>query len=147
MEAWRPTLNGALELFQQERWEEALDKFLSVRSQLAPPGADVQIFMCLKALNRFAEATPYLETTLSIPGNAGNAELWRVLGLLHLNEGNAEKAFAAWKRALELNPSLAEKYQGLQVVYVYDTMKEIGQPIIDFVDLATGNFGVHFSTE
>jgi hypothetical protein len=42
MEVWRPTLNEALELFQQERWEEALNKFLLVRDQIAPPSVDVQ---------------------------------------------------------------------------------------------------------
>lgn len=147
MEAWRPTVNEALELFQQERWEEALDKFLSVRHQLAPPGVDVQIFFCLKELGRFEEMIPYLETTVSLPGNDQNAELWRMLGLLYLNERNADKAFAAWKHALRLNPFLAEEHEGLQIVYMYDSMKEMGsQPIIDFVDLATGNFGVRFST-
>lgn len=146
MEVWRPTLNEALELFKQERWEEALNKFLSVRNQIAPPSVDVQIFYCLKSLGRFAEMIPYLETTVSIPGNDQNAELWRILGLLYLNEQNAEKAFAAWKHALRLDPSLAEKYAGLQIVHVYDSMKKIGEPVIDFVDLATGNFKVHFST-
>jgi tetratricopeptide (TPR) repeat protein len=145
MEAWRPTLNEALDLFQQERWEEALDKFLLVRDQLAPPGADVQIFLCLKQLKRFEEMTPYLETAVSVPGNDQNAELWRMLGLLYLNEGNCEKAFAAWKRALALKPSLVDEYSGLQIVYLYDSMKEIGSPIVDFVDLTTGNFNVRFS--
>lgn len=146
MEAWRPTVNEALELFQQERWEEALNKFLSVRNQLAPPGVEVQIFFCLKELKRWEEMTPYLETTVSVPGNDQNAELWRMLGLLYLNEGNSEKAFAAWKRALALNPLLAQEYSGLQIVYVYDSMKAIGEPIIDFVNLETGNFSVRFST-
>jgi hypothetical protein len=55
MEVWRPTLDEALELFQQERWEEALNKFLLVRDQIAPPSVDVQIFFCLKSLGRFEE--------------------------------------------------------------------------------------------
>lgn len=147
MESWRPTVNEALALFQQERWEEALNKFLSIRSQLAPPGVDVQVFMCLKSLGRFEECIPYLETTVSIPGNDRNAELWRILGLLYLNEGDAEKAFAAWKRALAINPLLVYQYDGLQIVSMYDTMKAMGsKPVIDFVDIKTGNFGVHFST-
>jgi tetratricopeptide (TPR) repeat protein len=147
MEAWRPTLNEALDLFQQEFWEEALDKFLSIRSQLAPPGADVQIFFCLKELKRYEEMAPYLETTVAIPGNDQNAELWRILGLLYLNEGDCDKAITAWKRALELNPMLAQMYEGLNVVHVYDTMKALGNPpIVEFVDFATGNFSIGFST-
>jgi tetratricopeptide (TPR) repeat protein len=147
MEPWRPTLNEALELFRQERWEEALNKFLSVRDQLAPPSVDVQIFFCLKELNRFAEMTPYLETTVSVPGNDRNAELWRILGLLYLSEGDCDKAITAWKRALDLNPLLAQMYQGLNVIHVYDSMKAIGSPpIVEFVDFATGNFSVRFST-
>lgn len=146
METWRQTLDEGLALFNAQRWDEALNKFLPIRSQLAPPGVDVQIFFCLKELKRFAEMTPYLETTLNVPGNETKAELWRMLGLLYLNEGDAEKAFTAWKRALELEPSLAQKYQGLQVVYVYDSMKLIGEPVIDFVDFETGNFSVRFST-
>ena len=65
MESWRPTLNEALALFQQERWEEALNKFLAIRSQLAPPGADPQIFLCLKGaqpLTGAAESLPVAGT-------------------------------------------------------------------------------------
>ena len=146
MEVWRPTLNEALELFQQERWEEALNKFLTIRDQLAPPSVDTQIFLCLKSLGRFEESIPYLETTVSIPGNDRNAELWRILGLLYLNERKTEKAFAAWKTALNLDPSLATKYEGLRIVYMYDSMKQFGEPVVDFVDLATGTFNVRFAT-
>jgi cytochrome c-type biogenesis protein CcmH/NrfG len=89
---------------------------------------------------------PYLETTVSIPGNDQNAELWRILGLLYLNERDTEKAFAAWKRALALDPSLAAQYEGLQIVYMYDSMKQFGEPVVDFVDFPTGTFSVRFAT-
>jgi cytochrome c-type biogenesis protein CcmH/NrfG len=89
---------------------------------------------------------PYLETTVNIPGNDQNAELWRILGLLYLNERDTKKAFAAWKIALDLDPSLATKYEGLQIVYMYDSMKQFGEPVVNFVDFATGNFNVRFST-
>jgi tetratricopeptide (TPR) repeat protein len=146
MEVWRPTLNEALELFQQERWEEALNKFLTIRDQLAPPSVDTQIFLCLKELGRFEEMIPYLETTVAVPGNDQNPELWRILGLLYLNERDTKKAFAAWKVALNLDPSLATKYEGLQIVYMYDSMKQFGEPVVDFVDFATGTFNVRFAT-
>ena len=149
MEEWRPALDQALKLFEQRQFEEALSKFISIRDRLAPPGVDVHIYLCLRELKRYEDMIPYLETSLAFSPNDRNPEQWRVLGLLYLhNERDVEKAFAAWKRALELNPSLVQQYQGLQVVYLYDSMKEMGgQPIIDFVDLETGNFGVRFSME
>jgi len=148
MELWRPTLDEALDLFQKEHFAEALEKFLSIRDQLAPPGVDVQIFFCMKHLKRYDQMIPYLKATLEIPGNGESAELWRMLGLLLLhNERDVPKAMRAWKHALHLEPSLAQKYDGLQFVHLYDVMKETGgQPVIDFVDLETGNFGIHFST-
>lgn len=148
MESWRPTLNEGLELFQKEQFEPALEKFLSIRTQLAPPGVDVQIFFCMKELKRYDDMIPYLKATLEAPGNGENAELWRMLGLLLLhNERDVPKAMRAWKYAMHLDPSLLQKYDGLQFVSVYEVMKETGgQPVIDFVDLETGNFGIHFST-
>src|SRR2546423_12595496 len=137
MEAWRPALNEGLALFEQKQFAAALDKFLAIRDQLAPPGVDTHIFMCLRALGRYEEMIPYLETTISLAPNDQNAELWRMLGLLYLhNERDVEKACRAWKRALQLNPALAAQYEGLQFVYFYDAMKATGgQPVIDFVDL------------
>jgi tetratricopeptide (TPR) repeat protein len=148
MEPWRPTLDEALDLFQQERFAEALEKFLSIRDQLAPPGVDAQIFLCMKQLKRYDQIIPYLKATLEIPANGQNAELWRMLGLLLLhNERNVPKAMRAWKYAMHLDPSLAQKYDGFQFVHLYDVMKETGgEPVIDFVDLETGHFGIHFST-
>ena len=147
MEAWRPTLNEGLALFEQKEFAAALNKFLFIRAQLAPPGVDTHIFMCLRALRRYEEMIPYLEATISYSPNDQNAELWRMLGLLYLhNERDVDKAMTAWKRALQLNPALAVQYEGLQFVYVYDAMKGTGKPVIDFVDLETGAFGIHFST-
>jgi tetratricopeptide (TPR) repeat protein len=148
METWRPALNEALALFEQQQFADALDKFLPIRHQLAPPGVDTHIFLCLRALKRYEEMIPYLEAVLAFPPNDQNAELWRMLGLLYLhNERDVEKAVTAWKQALQLNPLLAQQHNGLQIVYLYDTMKQAGsQPTIDFVDLETGNFGIRFST-
>jgi tetratricopeptide (TPR) repeat protein len=145
METWRPTLDEATGFFQQERWQEALDKFLSIRDQLAPPGVDVHIFLCMKNLGRWEGMIPYLETTVA-PPNDRNAELWRILGLLYLNfERDVEKAFGAWRRALALDPSLGSKYQGLQVVHMEESMLAAGmKPEIYFVDITTGNFSVGF---
>ena len=149
MEEWRPTLDQALKLFEQRRFEDALSNFISIRDRLAPPGVDVHIYLCLRELKRYEDMIPYLESAIRFSPNDRNPEQWRVLGLLYLhNERDVEKAIEAWKRALELDPALAGQYQGLQVVYLYDSMKEMGgQPIIDFVDLETGNFGIRFSME
>ena len=149
MEEWRPTLDQALKLFEQRRFEDALSNFISIRDRLAPPGVDVHIYLCLRELKRYEDMIPCLESALRFSPNDRNPEQWRVLGLLYLhNERDVEKAIEAWKRALELNPELAGQYHGLQVVYLYDSMKEMGgQPIIDFVDLETGNFGIRFSME
>ena len=102
----------------------------------------------MKQLKQYEHMIPYLKATLEAPGNGENAELWRMLGLLLLHhERDVPKAMRAWKYALHLDPSLAQKYEGLQFVRVYDAIKETGgQPVIDFVDLETGNFGIHFST-
>ncbi|MEA2204250.1 MAG: hypothetical protein QOE77_1026 [Blastocatellia bacterium] len=145
METWRPTLDEGMAFFQQDRWQEALEKFLAIRDRLAPPGVDVHIFLCMKNLGRWEGMIPYLEATVA-PPNDRNPELWRILGLLYLNyERDVEKSFAAWKRALELDPSMGTKYQGLQVVYMHDSMIAAGmKPRIDFVDLATGNFSVGY---
>lgn len=148
MEEWRPTLDQALELFQQERFADALDKFLSIRDRLAPPGVDIHIFQCLRQLKRYEDMIPYLETTLSFSPNDRNAELWRMLGLLYLhNERSVDKACAAWKQALALNPFLAQQYEGLQFVYIYDSMKASGsQPVVEYVNLEDGSFNIRFST-
>ena len=149
MEEWRPALDEGLKMFGQRQFENALSKFLSIRDRLAPPGVDVHIYLCLRELKQYDEMIPYLESALRFSPNDRNPEQWRMLGLLYLhNERNVEKAIEAWKQALELNPALAAQYTGLQIVYLYDSMKEMGgQPIIDFVDLETGNFAVRFSME
>jgi tetratricopeptide (TPR) repeat protein len=149
MEDWRPTLDEGLKMFEQRRFEDALTRFISIQDRLAPPGVDVHIYLCLRELKRYKDMIPYLESGLRFSPNDRNPEQWRVLGLLYLhNERSVEKAVEAWKRALELNPALAAQYTGLQIAYLYDSMKAMGsQPVIDFVDLETGNFSVRFSTE
>jgi len=114
-------------------------------------GLHSQSYNCMNLLGRYEDMLPYLEKAITYMNNPRNPEMWRILGLLYLaQKSDLEKACEAWKKAIDLNPTLLEKYSGLSVVHVYDAMKKAGKKItwkVEHVDLKTGNFSVVFSAE
>lgn len=114
-------------------------------------GLHAQIYNCLNLLGRFEEMLPYLEKAITYLDNQKNPEMWRILGLLYLAQKNdLDKACESWKKALELNPLLLEKYSGLNIVHVYEAVKKQGKKVaweVEYIDLKTGNFSVAIKSE
>ena len=109
-------------------------------------GLNAQIYNIMKLLKQYDDMIPYLEKTLEYLDNKNNPTLWRHLGLLYLvKEENLEKAIEAWEKALQLNPTLAQKYSGLNIVYVYKSLIKQGKKPtwkIESADLESGHFSV-----
>ena len=126
-----------------ERLSKEIDQYEHLEG-----GLNAFIFNCMKLLKQYDDMIPFLEKTLEYLDNDKNPDLWRILGLLYLaKENDLEKACTAWKKAIELNPQLLEKYSGLNIIYVYEAMKEKEPPPkwkILSIDLDTGNFSVIF---
>ncbi|NHI94612.1 MAG: hypothetical protein EAX96_19125 [Candidatus Lokiarchaeota archaeon] len=114
-------------------------------------GLHSQIYNCLNLLGKYDEMLPYLEKSITYLDNNRNPEMWRMLGLLYLAQKNdLEKACNAWKKAIELNPLLLEKYSGLSIVNVYEAMKKQGKKIthvVESLDLKTGEFTIVINKE
>ncbi len=109
-------------------------------------GLNAFIFNCMKILGKYEGAIPYLERTLQYLDNDQNPDLWRQLGLLYLvNEQDLDKAVDAWKNALSLNPVIEQKYPGLSIVHVYESMKAGGKKVswkVIHADIETGDFSI-----
>ena len=146
----------------QESLEQALAKSLDLREIIdkdkakysqeigqfyhLDSGLNAQIFNCMKLLKKYDNMIPYLESTLQYLNNDKNPTLWRLLGLLYLVKGkNLDKACEAWEKAIYLDSSLVQRYPGLNVVYVYNTMKKEGKsPSWEVLsaDIESGEFSV-----
>jgi tetratricopeptide (TPR) repeat protein len=153
----------ARDLYSRGMFEESLTISLHLREIIDGPdrellssqidqfhhldgGLNAHIFNCMKLLGRFDGIIPYLEKTLGYLDNDQNPDLWRQLGLLYLvQEKNLDKACDAWRWAIELDSTIAERYQGLNLVFTYDALKSSGHEItweILYADLETGDFSV-----
>ncbi len=98
-------------LVEQGRFEEALTGFLRIRDISPPPGVDPDICYCLFSLCMYDVALKHLLIVIHTSPNRNNASLWRILGKLLLSERRDLLGAAyAWKKALEIDPSLSAKY-------------------------------------
>ena len=109
-------------------------------------GLNAFIFNCMKLLGQYKNLIPYLEKTLRYLNNDQNPDLWRQLGLLYLvNEQDLEKAIDAWKNAISLDPVIEQKFPGLSIVHVYESMRGRGKKIsrkLTHADIETGDFSI-----
>lgn len=159
----RDLYNKGISLNQKEPLEEALAISLELRnyidntdkSQLAKEidqfhhldgGLNAHIFNLMSLLGQLEKIIPFLERTLDYLDNDKNPNLWRQLGLLYLvQEEDIDKACSAWKKAIELDPFIIEKYPGLNLVYTYQALKSSGKSVswkVLHADLETGDFSV-----
>jgi tetratricopeptide (TPR) repeat protein len=150
MEDIQEIVKRGMEFFNRKDFRSALGEFLKISEKCNPPGLDVHIFFCMKALKMYDEMIPYLETTVSVPQNSKNPDLWRMLGMLYLKFAkDLEKACHAFRKVMALDPLMLDRYPGLAFVDVYEKVKSSGQSYqshID-VDLDTGLFSVRFSLQ
>jgi tetratricopeptide (TPR) repeat protein len=158
----RSLFHEAQTLNQKDKLEEALRIALEIRQTLDESGQSLSkeingyehlngglnalIFSCMNLLNQYENMIPYLEKTLKYLDNDQNPNLWRLLGLLYLaKENNLEKACDAWRKALDLDPTLLDRYPGLSIVHTYDAMRKNGKTIAwktTHINLETGDFSI-----
>jgi tetratricopeptide (TPR) repeat protein len=124
-----------------EHYKEAFPQF-----EHLDRGLNAQIYNCMKLLKQYDGMIPFLESTINYLDNNQNPTLWRLLGLLYLiQEDDLEKACEAWKEALTLDSSLVQKYPGLNIVFVFDSMKKAGKKPswkVLSADIESGDFSV-----
>jgi len=109
-------------------------------------GLNAFIFNCMELLGHHDRMLPFLERAIHYLDNERKPDLWRQLGLLYLaQKKDIDKACDAWKRAIELDPSILERCPGLNLVHAYEALKKAGKKPrwkLLHADLKTGEFSV-----
>lgn len=102
-------LNKALELFQAERFDEALDLLRAPTSPAAQdPAADILRAVLCVNLGRFAEAEAACAPLRCSGGRGASAHY--ILGLCREHEGDPERAANHLRSAIHLDPTFAMPY-------------------------------------
>lgn len=104
-----------LQLMEEAQWEDAVtsfDRALSIRSEF--PDASFKKAEALVTISRFEEAKQTLLNTN--PDNLGNkalaADVYNLLGIISLRQGNLNEAVTDFDKAIQLVPT-ASAYLGL----------------------------------
>ncbi len=164
VEKTRTLYSEGLSQSQPEKLEKALEISLDLRKDLDGLGSEelasmidqyhhldgglnAHIYNLMNLLKRYDGILPFLEKTIQYLDNDKNPTLWRILGLLYLvQEKDIDKASKAWKKAIQLDPSVRENYPGLEIVYTYESLRASGRSVewelLDY-DLETGVFSVN----
>jgi ribosomal protein S12 methylthiotransferase accessory factor len=114
-------LGYALE--RMERPEEAMDCFQKALT-LHPREIDLSsiychIGVCLKDRERYEEALPYLQQAAR--WNAGQKEIYNVLGFCYFKLKEHHKAIEAFERAIEIDPG-----SGIDYANIASNLRELG---------------------